>query len=192
MLTAAATIPPIAFVEARHFTRTRLRPQTQGIVIHATAGAEGPLKAEQCAAMMAAGWEDPAQWRSAHEVCDSNSIVRMVPLDRRAYHCGQNGNDAFLGIELCGAATQTDAQWRDAVSLPMLQLAIRRFAELCKQFNVPPRYVDFAAVHRGDRGITTHLDIRRAWAQTTHTDPGPGFPLADFIEAVRVCLATMA
>jgi hypothetical protein len=190
-IVAADSLPSIPYVEARHYTRGRKRPRTLGAVIHCTDGAEGDKTAEDCAAMFHKGWDDPKLWRSATEVWDGNSGVRCVPLDCRAYHCGHNGNDSYLGLELCGRANQTREQWLDAKSLPMLRMAARRFAELCKEFDFPAVYADYTAVRAQTKGITTHLDISRAWGQTSHKDPGPGFPLADFIEAVRICRATL-
>jgi hypothetical protein len=49
-----------------------------------------------------------------------------------------------------------------------------------------PVAVDVAGLLRGDRGITTHDAVSKAFKQSTHWDPGPGFPLADFANAVRV------
>ncbi len=197
---APSSIPAVKYVEARHYTRAltrngvtypRLRERTQGAVIHCTDGAEGLHKAEDVAEMFRVGWDDAKHWRSAHKVRDTDSAVQCVPYNRRAYHCGHNGNDAFLGLELTGRASQTHEQWLDSVSLPMLCAGAYDVAEWCRDFHIPAVYIDYTAVKREARGITTHYDIKRAWGQTTHTDPGPGFPLADFVEAVRICLATM-
>lgn len=191
MIVAVDTLPEIPFIEARHYTRGRLRPSTQAITLHCTDGSEGYTSAEACAHMFQVGWDDPKQWRSANEAIDTNSIVQCVPELRRAYHCGHDGNDRTYGIELCGRASQTHEQWLDEKSLPMLNLAAARVAERCKRFALPVLYVDYLGLRAGKRGITTHDDVSRAWKQSTHHDPGPGFPLDDFIEAVRIAHAKL-
>lgn len=37
---------------------------------------------------------------------------------------------------------------------------------------------------QGEKGITTHAYVSRAWKQSTHWDPGPGFPFHEFVAAV--------
>lgn len=179
---AVAEIP---YVEARHYTRGRKRPFSQGVCIHCTDGGEGVRKAEDVAVMFHKGWDAPKDWRSAHEVQDTDSLVRCVPLDCRAYHCGKEGNDRLIGLEFCGRASQTREQWLDKDSLPMLELGAYRVAELCHEFHWPIYYVDYTGLLKGAKGVTTHLDVKRAWHQTTHSDPGPGFPMDEFLEAAR-------
>jgi N-acetyl-anhydromuramyl-L-alanine amidase AmpD len=184
---AATQLPAIAVTQAVHQPHTprALDTGTQAIVLHATCGSEGKRSAEACAAM----FQDPALTppRSCHFVVDTDSIVNCVDENFVAWHCGHNGNARSIGIELCGLASQTRAQWLDANSLPMLQLAARLVATLCKRFALPVALIDGNGLRRGDRGITTHDFIRQAWPKdTNHTDPGSGFPLADFIAAVRV------
>jgi hypothetical protein len=36
----------------------------------------------------------------------------------------------------------------------------------------------------GKRGITTHLEVSRAYKRSTHTDPGPGWPMAEMLKMV--------
>ncbi len=67
----------------------------------------------------------------------------------------------------------------------MLQLAARLVAELCKRRGLPRQYVDARGLLAGSQGITTHKDVGEAWKETTHRDPGPSFPLLDFIAAVQ-------
>ncbi len=182
---AAVSYPPIPLRLAAGYGGPRA--QTRNIVIHCTAGSEALTAAENTA-----DWfKNPNSHVSAHEEIDGNSIVRSVPLDLIAYHCGHTGNSLSIGLEICGLATQTREQWLDALSLPALQLAARRCAELCKLYGIPAVYVDYTGLQRCTPGITTHLDVSRAWKQSNHGDPGPGFPLADFVEAVRICVATL-
>jgi N-acetylmuramoyl-L-alanine amidase len=162
--------------------RKRTRELTQAIVLHATDGHEGPDKAEDVARMFAGVLAKP---RSCHFVADSDSLVQCVPAMLTAWHCGHTGNMRCEGLELCGFARQTPAEWLDALSLPMLNLAARHVAERCRALSIAPVFVDRAGLRQGLRGITTHAEVSLAWQESTHTDPGRGFPLRAFIDAVR-------
>jgi N-acetyl-anhydromuramyl-L-alanine amidase AmpD len=119
-------------------------------------------------------------------VCDSDSIVQCVPDDRRSWAAGTKGNDLGIHVELCGRAKQTAAEWLDPVSLAGLRLASRLVATLCKRHGLPRQFVTAEELVRGVKGITTHDEIRKAWKQTTHTDPGASFPMAEFMRAVQM------
>lgn len=157
------------------------------VVIHCTDGHRGIHKDDDVAAMFARA--DLRKRRSCHYVVDSDSVTQCVSDLDVAWHCGRNGNARSIGIELCGRARQTRAQWLDELGLPMLGLAAQLTAELCARHGLPPKLVDAAELRAGLRGITTHAEVTDAWRQTRHTDPGPGFPLSDFVDAVRRQLA---
>jgi len=183
--TIVALPPPIAIKQRlashRNYSAA-VRLTTQAIVLHCTDGCEGASKDDDVAAMFAAG--DLAKRRSCHYVVDADSVTRCVPDALTAWHCGKHGNAVAIGIELCGRASQTRAQWLDGFSLPTLQIAARLVADLCAVHGVPPVVLDSEGLRTGRRGITTHASVSAAWGETTHTDPGEGFPLADFVAAV--------
>ena len=158
------------------------------IVLHATDGVEGLKKdfdtAMEFARPMAKGTE-----HSAHITCDADSATRSIDDQYTAWHCGHRGNACGIGIELCGRASQTREQWFDEMSYPMLNIAARVVADLCMQWAIPAVLLDVGALRSGNtRGITTHAIVTEAWHETTHTDPGAGFPLIDFAHAVRVAI----
>lgn len=159
---------------------------TQGVVLHATDGHEGPHKAEDVAAMFAGLLAKP---RSCTFVADTDSVVQCVPPQLTAYHCGHTGNARFEGVELCGFAKQTRAEWLDALSLPMLNRAARLVASRCAALSIEPVFIDRAMIRAGHRGITTHAEIGYAFGESKHTDPGPHFPLRDFLDAVRAAMS---
>ena len=112
--------------------------------------------------------------------------MQCVPFDREAFHAGEHANIHGEGIELCGRASQTHAQWLDTLSLPMLAIAARIVRWRCDQLGLPLELRDHAALRQLQPGITTHAELARAFPkETTHRDPGPGFPLAEFLEAIR-------
>lgn len=182
-IVAVRMLPAIPFTQSPHCQRIS-RPATQFIVLHATCGSEQVTAAEAMARMMA----DPALQpkRSAHYGVDADSIVQCVRDPHVAWHAGHTGNQRGIGVELCGLATQTREQWYDALSLPMLNLAARLVASLCGRYSLPRQFVPAADLLRGVKGITTHNEVRLAWKETTHTDPGNAFPLLDFIRAVQL------
>lgn len=169
----------------KNYSRVVRTPQ--GIVLHSTQGCEGLTADEDCAAMFARP-PLPGQEKSAHLVIDADSATRCVSDEFVAFHAKHSGNHWGIGIELCGRAEQTRAQWFDAMSLPMLCIAARVCAELCRQYDIPPVVVNDRAILAGERGITTHAFVSQAWKQSDHWDPGPGFPLGSFVAAVAAAL----
>lgn len=165
------------------------RKQPTIIVIHATDGHEGIAQDDNVAAMFARAFVPPEKPRSAHYVVDTDSVTRCVPDLLTAWHCGHTGNARGIGIELCGSAGQTREEWLDSLSLPMLQLAARLCADLCKTHGILPAVVNDRGLLGNQTGITTHAFVTKAWAETTHSDPGPGFPLAAFVSCVARSMA---
>jgi N-acetyl-anhydromuramyl-L-alanine amidase AmpD len=155
------------------------------IVLHSTEGYEGIKKADGVAAMFAAPILPPEKPRSSHYVIDTTSCIRCVPDLMTAWHCGHTGNAFGIGIELCGRADQTRAEWLDALSLPMLNIAARLIADLCREYQIPPVVVNDSHLRAGKSGITTHSFVSLAWKESSHHDPGPGFPLGAIVMAVR-------
>lgn len=181
----------IKFVQARNFTRGRRNPKTGKacgvdlVVIHDMESAESTKTAENVAAWFAGAGAPQA---SAHYNCDSDSVIQSVRDEDTAWHApGANHNG--IGVELAGRASQTPEQWADEFSAAMLDRAADLIASLCSKHSVPAVYVDAAGLLRGERGITTHADVSRAWKRSTHTDPGKGFPLASFIADVASRIA---
>jgi len=153
------------------------------IVIHCTDGCEGLRKDDDEAAAIAV--PGPLGRRvSFHYAVDADSCTRCVPDMLTAWHAGHTGNARGIGIELCGRANQTRAQWLDELSLPTLCIAARLVADLCREYHIPPVLVDVPGLVLGHRGITTHSMCGAAWHESDHYDPGPHFPLGDFVQAV--------
>ena len=173
---------------AANYARTRQSPRR--IVLHCTDGHEGVRKDDDVAALFAKPDLHPR--RSAHYVVDTDSVTMCVPEAFVAWHCGRSGNSESIGIELCGRAAQTRAEWLDAMSLPMLNLAARLVAEICVRRAIPCRVVNAQGLVAGASGITTHEYVRDAWHETRHYDPGPHFPLAAFVRAAAAAVATIA
>ena len=94
-------------------------------------------------------------------------------------------NRSSIGIELSGYASQTEEQWLDAYSRAMLSNAAGLIAKLCKRWRIPVEFVAANELLAGAAGITTHVEVTRAFKKGDHYDPGQGFPMATFLEMVR-------
>lgn len=169
-----------------NYSRAVREPQV--IVLHATCGSEGIRSADNAAAEIVHPL--PAGKRKSwHYIVDAANCIHQVPVLMTAWHAGATGNRLGLGIEICGQASQTREQWCDPTSLATLAIAARLVADICAEFKIPCTLLDAAALKRErPRGITVHSEVSRAWRESTHTDPGPGFPLAEFVTAVAVAM----
>lgn len=173
---------PLPFIAARWYTPTNGRIINK-IVLHSM---EAPEK-EDTAEAVARYFATTNTKASAHWCLDASSVVQCVQTRDVAY-CAPGANHDGVHLELAGYARQTKAEWQDAFSAAMLQLA----AELCAKviipkLEIPVRYLSAAMMRANPdvRGITTHWEVTKAFKRSTHTDPGQGFPMAEFLKRVR-------
>jgi hypothetical protein len=175
--------PNLPYVEAVNWQRD-VGPQVKrNIVIHTMEVAEAATSAEWCAAFFA-GKKGPAPKASAHACVDDDSIVQCVPWDRIAWACG-GLNKQGIHIELAGFARQSLAEWRDDYSRRMLDRAAWLVAKLSNQHDIPAEFCAADDLVAREPGVTTHWEGTKAFGKSTHTDPGPHFPMADFLRRVR-------
>lgn len=172
----------VRFIEAANWSRDVPAQKKTVIVLHSMEYPESSTSAEWCAQFFA-GKQGPAPRASAHFCIDDDSVVCCVPADRIAWHAP--GANAFgIGIEHAGYARQSRAQWLDDYSLRMLSLSAQLTAWLCARFSIPVQFVVADHLARGGRGITTHAEVTKAFGKSTHTDPGPFFPVGDYLRFV--------
>lgn len=154
------------------------------VVIHSTVS---PCREGQARAT-AAYFRSPSAGGSAHYVCDPGDVVQVVFDSVIAWHSPPNSNS--LGIELCDMPGQSESQkapisrWRDREHAAMLKRAARLVAGLCLAYDVPIRKVGPVGLKLGRKGICGHIDVTRAFGQSSHWDPG-NFPWKQFIVMVR-------
>lgn len=170
----------IPFVQARYFNVANNR-KIDLVVIHDMEHPEEPDAAEKVARWFSSKISPQA---SAHYCVDNNSIVQCV-LDKNIAWQAPGANSNGIGIEHAGYASQRAEQWADPYSTAELDLSARLTRQLCDNFSIPIAYVDVAGLRAGTRGITTHAAVSLAFKKSTHTDPGPNFPMAHYIELVR-------
>ena len=170
-----------AFIQARNYTRVDRSGFIKQIVIH-TAESDEVFTASEALAKWCAGPNSPrASW---HYAVDADSITQSVRDEHIAWHapgCNKTG----IGIELAGRAKQTPEEWNDDFSRRVLEKAAKLVAFLCKRWSIPVEFIPADGLKQGKKGITTHAEVSYAFRKSTHTDPGRGFPMQEFLHAVR-------
>lgn len=190
---AKPLVPRIRIAHARNFSAA-VRPYSRNVVLHTVECRPSTHADDDVAAMFAdANLKTPEGQkivrRSAHYVVDADSATCCVPEALTAWHCGKHGNAIGIGVEIAARAAQTRAEWLSGDSLRTLCVAARLVADICKRNRIPVQNVTSAGLRAGTPGITTHYAVGGAWGETSHTDPGPSFPLGDFIAAVVLAMA---
>jgi N-acetyl-anhydromuramyl-L-alanine amidase AmpD len=179
-MTQSTEYPDLVFVPPKAFGTGRDGKAVRYIVIHYTAGSEGPTSAENGAT----NDQRRTDGVSTHYFVDSNSVVQCVLTRDRANAARHKGNRLGIQYELCGTA-QTRAQWLDAASNPTLTNAARQIARDCQKYGIPVRRLTVAQT-RADwfnfptavKGIVGHVDCTNAYPEDggDHQDPGTAFP----------------
>jgi hypothetical protein len=123
---------------------------------------------------------------SAHiTVDDTGACYRSVPDDEVAW-AANDANPLGLHIELAApegsAVDRTRDDWLEHDE--MLDVGAAHVARWSALWGIPVRFVDADGLRRGVPGITTHAEVTKAWGGD-HVDPGPGFPVDDFIDRVH-------
>lgn len=125
---------------------------------------------------------------SATDIFDPVEGILMVAPTTIPYHCGPKGNGRGTGSEHCGSVNLTKAQWLTDRAKKMLDRSARAAAQEAhrrKWTLAQCRWLTVSEVARFVAGFCTHNDIRLALGGTTHSDPGPNFPYAWYMERVR-------
>lgn len=172
----------IPFVRAR-FYRSSPRSAVELIVLHCMEAAETSTTAERCADYMA-HLPISAGEKSAHYYVDSDTVVQGVQ-DHQIAFAAPGANHNGIQIEHAGYARQTLPEWLDPFSRRMLGLSAQLSARLCHRWKIPAAYVPAAQLELRKRGITTHHEVSKAFGKSSHTDPGPHFPIHWYVAQVR-------
>ena len=172
----------IPFVPPQSYSTGRPNGQPRLVVVHYTAGSEGPTSAEDGAAYD----QRRTDGTSAHYYVDRNSIVQCVATWDRAHAALWNGNQVGIHYELCGTV-QTREQWLDNASLATLSRAAIQMRRDMAKYGIPAVKLSPAQVRAGARGVCGHVDITYAWPEDggDHTDPGTEFPWDVFMRLLQ-------
>ena len=172
---------PIKFKQAKYYTRGRTAP-IRLIVLHSAECAEVDAAAESLSAYGTAMPDAiKASW---HYAVDQDSVTQAVKDTDTANHA-VGANPFSIGVEHAGRASQTAFEWLDEYSAAMLRLSAQLVGSLCFKHGLPAVFVDAEGLKRGDKGITTHAEVTKAWRKGTHWDPGPNFPMEWYLTAVE-------
>ena len=173
--------PELNFVQAAGYTKGRPDGPPLWIVIHDMEAGESSDRAESTAVYFASG--SGGRNVSAHYCVDDNSVIQCVRLADSAWTVGNRpGNYRGINWELSGFARQTRAQWLDPFGRAMFAQAAPYIRADAARFGIPLRLCTVADLTAFRPGITSHNDLRLAFGQTTHTDPGPAFPWDVFMQ----------
>ena len=129
---------------------------------------------------------------SAHEMIDNKQIVTSVDDADTAWAVDDFPlNLVSKSYELTGHASNTAKDWADAYETAVIKLAEGEFKKDMKKYGIPAHHLtssEILAIHNGNKtlkGICTHADISNALKIAGgHQDPGPNFPMADFMKAI--------
>lgn len=166
------------FYPAAHQSGRRKLSDVIWIVLHDTEGGT--------AAGIARYFQSPGAGGSAHLVVDDDACYRCLP--NSAIPWGAPGaNREGFHIEQCGFARWSAVVWRK--HWRTLQRAAYKTALHCALFDIPPVFRTAPELRRRLPGVTTHVEVSRAFGLSTHTDPGPAWPRSLFMRLVRRYLA---
>ena len=161
---------------AVHSSGPRLASQVRYIVLHDTEGST--------AQGAAAYFTTEASGGSSNVVVDDKECYRTLddlvipwgapPLNTSGFHIEQAGFAAWSTAEwMAHEATITRAAYKAALR--------------CQRFSIPPVVLNVSqlradfALHSPRGGVVTHATISAAFHDSTHTDPGPNYPISVFM-----------
>ena len=106
-------------------------------------------------------------------------VYQLLPWEHRGWHCGGNGNNTHIGVEMTEPATikyTGGANWTEtgdggntkAHVFAAYQYAVELFAHLCRQYNLDP-LADGVVISHSEgckRGIASnHGDVEHLWSK---------------------------
>lgn len=125
----------------------------------------------------------------AHYFIDAHEVLQSTNTDYCVGHVGSTeGNSRGISYEITGVNAWTREQWTANVAWGQLAAVIARD---CQHFGIPVRLLtieQMRAFNADAKGFVTHDMCRQAWGGTTHTDPGPGFPMDHLMALVSQAL----
>lgn len=152
------------------------RTATKLIVVHSTEGST---------ALSGANTLSSQGDVSAHLCVGEGVTYRIVPEDRGSCTV-QEPNPWTLNIEQAGFAAWSRKAWLK--HLDTIKRTAFWTAWWQKEYGIPNKFRSVTALDAGNlRGWTTHANLAASkWSSSTHTDPGPNYPLFG-----KISLATL-
>lgn len=179
----------------RSWTAGRKR-RPQVVVLHYTAGSEGPTSAEGGAQYD----KTRTDGTSTHYFTDSaGPALQEVPDGDRAHTARAHGNEIGIHIEICGTV-QSRSQWLDPTSYATLvttaglvAILLQRHGFAFRRLNPANNNAELRRAYYNDpsiTGIVDHNACTEAFPEDdgTHTDVGTNFPWDVFMDLVAQAL----
>jgi N-acetyl-anhydromuramyl-L-alanine amidase AmpD len=168
----------IPYVAARYQSPASGTPRL--IVIHSM---ECPIETGR-ARSVAQWFASPASPQaSAHFMVDPGEVYCGVQPPGEAWHCGnanQYAGGASIGIEQTGYARYDD-EWRTPTALQQLDRMVDLVGSLCDRWGIDRVWLSAEQLHADASGITTHGFLSANGMGTDHWDPGPSWPVEEFM-----------
>lgn len=125
---------------------------------------------------------------SSHFYCDADSVTQSIDTEDRVGHAGSNiGNNNAIAVEITGGNAKSRAWWLANVAWDklgqVLAYVIKNDPDY-KGFQVRRASVAEMKANPRVKAFYGHNDMRLAWGNTTHTDPGPNFPWDRLFQSV--------
>lgn len=158
---------------------TRTKSSINKLVIHTAEGCRTAL----CVASFFA--QDHVQ-ASTHAAVDmSGRMAEQMLSDNKICWGAPGANHDGWHIELCGFAKWDAAEW--LAHEKMLRNAAWRFALRARWYKIPLKWLTPAEMKADPNasGLTTHVDVNKAFGKSDHYDPGKHFPKTLFLGYVR-------
>lgn len=169
-----------------------MKIKPKGLMLHSV-GCPQPS-----AAVFVKNWNNWDVDACVHAFIDANTgeVYQTLPWDHRGWHCGDDGNNTHIGVEMCepdcikytGGSTFTCSNLARAKEMVKrtYDSAVELFAHLCKLYSLDPLkdgvIVSHSEGHK--RGIASnHADPEHLWKQL-----GMGYTMDGFRKAVKAAL----
>jgi hypothetical protein len=165
------------FYPARLHSGKRDPKKIRLIVIHST-------ESSGEAANVASYFQSSSAYGSTQLVAGNDGVYRSVSdLENPAGAPGANSDG--LHIEIVGMAKWSREEWLRRAP-KALDNAARAIAEWSSKYGIPLAFADATAIRNPrTKGVTTHAEVSRAFKESDHWDPGPGFPMDHVLELAR-------
>lgn len=173
----------IPYVSARYQSGATGTPRL--VVIHSM---ECPIEAGRArsVAQWFAGPTSPQA--SAHYMVDPGEVVCGVLPPAEAWHCGsanRYAGGASIGIEQTGYAANSREEWLTPDGSAQLDRIADLTGSLCDRYGIARVWLDADALRAGASGITTHGYLSSIGMGTDHWDPGPDWPVDEFLRRLH-------
>lgn len=168
----------------RQFRQPRREKPSGVIVVHTAESAPDTTGPDTGAENVASFIRNRSDYGSYHDLCDSDSIVRLVPYDAEAYGDGTGSNPHAYHVSAATQAhrwTSMPKEWREATAKNM-GIAAARYAKWLKAtrgIDIPVRRISRAQSEARVPGFISHGERDPG----RRSDPGADFPWTIFLTA---------